>query len=158
MSALNRLIRQVDWSPLDYLVIDMPPGTGDTQLTISQLLPIDGAVVVTTPQDIALLDARRGAEMFTKVQIPVLGFVQNMSQFVCPNCNHVTHIFGKDGVQTLADEVDVQVLGDVPLHLSIRETSDQGVPIMISQPNSPQSKAYKNIATKVIEKLDSKVV
>ncbi|KAK1893885.1 Iron-sulfur protein NUBPL [Dissostichus eleginoides] len=128
MSAIERLIRQVDWGSLDYLVVDMPPGTGDVHLSISQNIPIAGAVIVSTPQDIALLDARRG----------VLGLVQNMSVFQCPNCNHQTHIFGSDGARQLADTLGVQLLGDVPLHLNIRETSDRGQPVVVSCPDSPE--------------------
>ncbi|TMS21668.1 Iron-sulfur protein NUBPL [Larimichthys crocea] len=111
MSAIDKLLRQVDWGSLDYLVVDMPPGTGDVQLSITQNIPIAGAVIVSTPQDIALLDARRGAEMFKKVNVPVLGLVQNMSVFQCPNCNHQTHIFGSDGARQLADTLGVQLLG-----------------------------------------------
>eukprot|EP00731_Ephydatia_muelleri_P023945 Em0016g216a len=117
-------LSNVDWGSLDVLVVDMPPGTGDTQLTISQQIPISGSVIVSTPQDVALLDARRGVEMFRKVDVPVLGVVQNMSCYVCPNCGHLSHIFGKDG--------------DVPLHLTIREGADTGKPIVVSDPQSPQ--------------------
>jgi len=151
MSAIERLTRQVAWGELDYLLVDMPPGTGDTQLTISQRLPVSAAVVVTTPQDIALLDARRGAEMFRKVDIPVLGLVQNMSSYACANCGHVEHIFGQDGAKKLASEIDVKLLGDVPLDLQIRETSDQGFPISLSSPESPQAESYMSIARQVLE-------
>lgn len=130
------------WGPLDYLVIDMPPGTGDTQISLSQNIPIDGAVVVSTPQDIALLDARRGAEMFNKVDIPVLGLVQNMNVFICPNCGHKEHIFGKDGTTKLAEELQIEVLGDVPLDIQIREGSDFGRPIVVSSPDSTQVIMY----------------
>ncbi|XP_065647739.1 iron-sulfur cluster transfer protein NUBPL isoform X2 [Hydra vulgaris] len=152
MSAIHKLTREVNWSPLDYLIIDMPPGTGDTQLSISQEVHVNGAIVVTTPQDIALLDARRGAEMFRKVNIPVLGFVQNMSIFVCPNCSCTTHIFGDNGAQKLASEMGVDILGDVPLHLSVRESCDQGIPIVFSRPESPESRVYKEIALKIVAK------
>ncbi|TTC14932.1 Iron-sulfur protein NUBPL [Bagarius yarrelli] len=138
MSAIEKLLRQVDWGSLDYLVIDMPPGTGDVQLSITQNIPIAGAVIVSTPQDIALLDARRGAEMFRKVNVPVLGLVQNMSVFQCPKCSHQTHIFGSDGVKELACALGVEVLGDIPLHLKIRETSDKGQPMVVSCPDSPE--------------------
>ena len=158
MSAIQRLIRQVDWSPLDYLIVDMPPGTGDIQLSISQLVPISGAVVVTTPQDIALLDARRGAEMFRKVDIPVLGFVQNMSHFVCPHCNQSSHIFGQDGATKVAEQMGVDILGDIPLHMSIRETSDAGRPVVVSKPDSTQSLSYISIAEKIIRKLSESSV
>lgn len=138
MSAIEKLLRQVAWGELDVLVIDMPPGTGDTQLSISQLIPISGAVIVTTPQDIALLDARRGAEMFKKVHVPVLGIIQNMSHYVCPNCQHKAYIFGKDGARNVAKELDLELLSDVPLDIEIREMADSGRPIVVSQPDSPQ--------------------
>ncbi|KAH0620553.1 hypothetical protein JD844_021131 [Phrynosoma platyrhinos] len=157
MSAIEKLLRQVDWNQLDYLVIDMPPGTGDVQLSVSQNILVAGAVIVSTPQDIALLDARRGTEMFRKVNVPerknqccahiyhnficfcncqVLGLVQNMSIFQCPKCKHETHIFGADGVKNLARDLGLDILGDVPLHVHIRETSDAGKPIVVSQPQS----------------------
>lgn len=153
MSAIERLLRQVDWGSLDYLVVDMPPGTGDVQLSISQNVPVAGAVIVSTPQDIALLDARRGAEMFKKVHVPVLGLVQNMSVFQCPNCNHQTHIFGSDGARQLADTLGVKLLGDVPLHLNIRETSDRGTPVVVSSPDSPEAEAYRKVASAVVQRL-----
>ncbi|NWW17251.1 NUBPL protein, partial [Falcunculus frontatus] len=136
MSAVEKLLRQVDWGQLDYLVIDMPPGTGDVQLSVSQNIPIAGAVIVSTPQDVALLDARKGAEMFRKVHVPVLGLVQNMSVFQCPKCKHETHIFGADGVRDLAKTLGLDILGDIPLHVNIRETCDSGQPVVISQPQS----------------------
>uniref|UniRef100_A0A7N4NKY4 Iron-sulfur cluster transfer protein NUBPL n=1 Tax=Sarcophilus harrisii TaxID=9305 RepID=A0A7N4NKY4_SARHA len=136
MSAIEKMIRQVDWGQLDYLVIDMPPGTGDVQLSVSQNVPVSGAVIVSTPQDIALMDAHKGAEMFRKVHVPVLGLIQNMSVFQCPKCKHETHIFGADGAKKLAKTLGLDVLGDIPLHLNIRETSDSGQPIVFSQPQS----------------------
>ncbi|NWY59823.1 NUBPL protein, partial [Chionis minor] len=136
MSAVEKLLRQVDWGQLDYLVIDMPPGTGDVQLSVSQNIPVAGAVIVSTPQDVALLDARKGAEMFRKVHVPVLGLVQNMSVFQCPKCKHETHIFGDDGVRDLAKTLGLDILGDIPLHVNIRETCDSGQPVVISQPES----------------------
>ncbi|XP_076002733.1 iron-sulfur cluster transfer protein NUBPL [Genypterus blacodes] len=154
MSAIEKMLRQVDWGSLDYLVIDMPPGTGDVQLSISQNIPVAGAVIVSTPQDIALLDARRGAEMFKKVNVPVLGLVQNMSVFQCPNCNHQTHIFGSDGARRLADTLGVRFLGDIPLHLNIRETSDRGQPVVISSPDSPEAEAYRKVASMVVQRLE----
>ncbi|KAM4543310.1 iron-sulfur cluster transfer protein NUBPL isoform 1-T3 [Odontesthes bonariensis] len=153
MSAIERLLRQVDWGSLDYLVVDMPPGTGDVQLSVTQNIPIAGAVIVSTPQDIALLDARRGAEMFKKVNVPVLGLVQNMSIFRCPNCNHETHIFGSDGARKLADTLGVKLLGDIPLHLNIRETSDRGQPVVVSSPDSPEAEAYRKVASAVLQRL-----
>lgn len=153
MSAIEKLLRQVAWGPLDYLVVDMPPGTGDTQLSISQNIPVSGVVVVTTPQEIALIDARKGAEMFRKVSVPVLGLVQNMSRLACPSCGHESHIFGKDGATELAKEMALDILGDVPLDIEIRESSDNGQPIVVSNANSPQAQAYKDMAQKIIQKL-----
>ncbi|XP_062061286.1 iron-sulfur protein NUBPL isoform X3 [Lepus europaeus] len=153
MSAIEKLLRQVDWGQLDYLVVDMPPGTGDVQLSVSQNIPISGAVIVSTPQDIALMDAHKGAEMFRKVHVPVLGLIQNMSVFQCPNCKHKTHIFGADGARKLAQTLDLDVLGDIPLHLSIREASDTGQPIVYSQPESEEAKAYLQIAVEVVRRL-----
>ncbi|CAC5372773.1 mrp [Mytilus coruscus] len=154
--AIQKLIRQVVWGPLDYLVVDMPPGTGDTQLSLSQNIPIDGAVIVSTPQDIALLDARRGTEMFEKVNVPVLGLIQNMNVYVCPNCGHTEHIFGKDGTKKLAEELSLDILGDVPLDIQIREGSDSGQPVVVSSPDSLQAQVYVNIAKKVTEKVHAK--
>ncbi|XP_077797004.1 iron-sulfur cluster transfer protein NUBPL isoform X2 [Macaca mulatta] len=139
MSAIEKLLRQVDWGQLDYLVVDMPPGTGDVQLSVSQNIPITGAVIVSTPQDVALMDAHKGAEMFRKVHVPVLGLVQNMSVFQCPKCKHKTHIFGADGARKLAQTLGLEVLGDIPLHLNIREASDTGQPIVFSQPESDEA-------------------
>ncbi|XP_064920183.1 iron-sulfur cluster transfer protein NUBPL isoform X11 [Columba livia] len=153
MSAVEKLLRQVDWGQLDYLVIDMPPGTGDVQLSVSQNIPIAGAVIVSTPQDVALLDARKGAEMFRKVHVPVLGLVQNMSVFQCPNCKHETHIFGADGVRDLAKTLGLDILGDIPLHVNIRETCDSGQPVVISQPQSDAAKAYLKIALEIVRRL-----
>ncbi|XP_015720430.1 iron-sulfur protein NUBPL isoform X2 [Coturnix japonica] len=153
MSAVEKLLRQVDWGELDYLVIDMPPGTGDVQLSISQNIPIAGAVIISTPQDVALLDARKGTEMFRKVHVPVLGLVQNMSVFQCPKCKHETHIFGADGVRDLAKTLGLDVLGDIPLHVNIRETCDSGQPVVISQPQSDAAKAYLKIAVEIVKRL-----
>ena len=153
MSAIQKLTRNVDWSPLDYLLIDMPPGTGDTQLSISQLLPINGAIIVTTPQDIAISDARRGAEMFRKVNIPVLGLVQNMSHYICENCQHVAHIFGDNGAKKLSEELKTDVLGNVPLDLNIQQYADKGFPIVISQPESAQTSIYREIGDQILTKV-----
>ncbi|XP_012902900.1 iron-sulfur protein NUBPL isoform X1 [Mustela nigripes] len=167
MSAIEKLLRQrrtnrdhgtgeeqrVDWGQLNYLVVDMPPGTGDVQLSVTQNIPISGAVIVSTPQDIALMDARKGAEMFRKVHVPILGLVQNMSVFQCPKCKQRTHIFGADGARRLARTLDLDVLGDIPLHLNIRETSDTGQPIVFSQPESDEAKAYLRIAAEVVKRL-----
>ncbi|XP_015907793.2 iron-sulfur cluster transfer protein NUBPL isoform X1 [Parasteatoda tepidariorum] len=153
MSAIQKLFRQVSWGPLDYLIVDMPPGTGDTQISIAQTVPVSGAVIVTTPQDIALLDARKGAAMFQKVDIPVLGIVQNMSSFICPKCGEITHIFGQDGASKLASELDIEVLADVPLNASIRKTSDNGQPIVVSDPDNSVVQIYRSLAEKVTQKL-----
>lgn len=155
MSAIEKLLRQVDWGQLDSLVVDMPPGAGDVQLSVSQNIPISGAVIVSTPQDIALMNAHKGVEMFRKVNVPVLGLVQNMSVFQCPKCKHKTHIFGADGARKLAQTLDLGVLGDVPLHLSIREASDMGQPVVFSQPGSDEAKAYLHIASEVVRRLKS---
>ncbi|XP_049597455.1 iron-sulfur cluster transfer protein NUBPL isoform X1 [Syngnathus scovelli] len=154
MSALDKLLRQVEWGSLDYLVIDMPPGTGDVQLTITQSIPIAGAVIVSTPQDVALLDARRGAQMFRKVNVPVLGLVQNMSTFECPRCHQRTAIFGSDGARQLADSLGVTLLGDIPLHVHIRQTADRGEPVVVSSPGSPEALSYLKLASAVLQRLE----
>ncbi|MCL4136374.1 UNVERIFIED_CONTAM: hypothetical protein GTU68_056030 [Idotea baltica] len=145
MSAVQRLLLRTAWGRLEYLVLDMPPGTGDTQLSISQLVQVDGAVIVSTPQDIALLDARRGVEMFEKVGIPVLGLVQNMSVYECPKCGHKEHIFGRDGGTKMAEEIGVDVLADVPLDLGIRVGSDEGCPVTVGSPQNPQMEVYMDM-------------
>lgn len=155
MGALNQLLRDVEWGELDIMVIDMPPGTGDTQLTMSQNVPLTGAVIVSTPQDIALLDARKGLNMFRKVDVPVLGLIENMSYYVCPQCGDEAHIFGHGGAKAEAARLSVEFLGEVPLDIAIRETSDQGAPIVVSQPASPHSKAYADIARKVWDKVQA---
>ena len=153
ISAIQQMLDNVNWGTLDVLVLDLPPGTGDAQLTIAQKVPLAGSVVVSTPQDIALLDARRGIAMFDKVKVPTLGIVENMSSFICPHCGEESHIFGHGGARDTAQELGVDFLGEVPLHLSIRETSDQGTPIVVSQPDSPQAGAFKAIADQVSAKL-----
>ncbi len=145
-SALNQLLQQTNWRELDYLIVDMPPGTGDIQLTLSQQVPVSGAVIVTTPQDIALLDARKGLQMFRKVSVPVLGIVENMSMHVCSQCGHEEPIFGEGGGQRMADNFDVQLLGQLPLDLSIREQTDSGTPTVASAPESMQADAYRAAA------------
>ena len=152
-SALVQMLRDVDWGQLDIMIVDMPPGTGDAQLTMAQQVPLAGAVIVSTPQDIALLDARKGLNMFRKVDVPVLGIVENMSTFVCPNCGHESHIFGHGGAKEEAGKRGVDFLGEVPLDIAIRETSDGGRPITIAAPDGPQAAAYKAIAKKVADKL-----
>ena len=148
-SALEQLLRQTNWDSLDYLVVDMPPGTGDIQLTLSQKVPVTGSVIVTTPQDIALLDARKGLKMFEKVGIPILGIVENMSVYLCPNCGHSEHIFGQGGGQTMCSEYGVDFLGSLPLNLSIRQQADSGNPTVAAEPDSAISAVYKDIARKV---------
>lgn len=155
MTALTQLIYDVEWAPLDVLVVDMPPGTGDAQLTLAQRVPLAGAVIVSTPQDIALIDARRGLAMFKKTHVPVFGIVENMSTFVCPNCNHETHIFGHGGARETAAKLGTDFLGEIPLHIRVRETSDGGTPITALDPSSPQSKAFIALAERVAAKLDA---
>ena len=154
-SALMQMLRQVEWAPLDILVLDMPPGTGDTQLSITQQVGLSGAVIVSTPQDIALLDARKGLNMFRKVNVPILGFVENMSYFCCPNCGHEAHIFSHGGAEKAATELGVPFLGAVPLDLTIRENTDAGKPNVISAPDSAGAKAYRAMAAQVVATLDA---
>jgi ATP-binding protein involved in chromosome partitioning len=153
MSAITQLLRDVNWGELDVLVCDLPPGTGDTQLTMSQNVPLSGAVIVSTPQDIALLDAKKGLNMFRKVDVPVLGIIENMSYFSCPNCGHRSDIFAHGGARREAERFGVDFLGEIPLDIAIRETSDGGNPIVVSQPQSPHAAAYRDIAQKVWAKL-----
>ncbi|KAJ1294484.1 hypothetical protein BS78_01G149700 [Paspalum vaginatum] len=153
MSALEKMTRGVVWGDLDVLVVDMPPGTGDAQLSMSQRLQLSGALIVSTPQDIALIDARRGANMFRKVQVPILGLVENMSCFKCPKCGERSYIFGEGGAQRTAEEMDMKLLGEVPLEISIRTGSDEGQPIVVSSRNSASAQAYINIAEKVTQRL-----
>jgi ATP-binding protein involved in chromosome partitioning len=153
-SALTQMMNDVSWAPLDILVIDMPPGTGDAQLTIAQRVPLKGAVIVSTPQDIALIDARKGLAMFRKTQVPVLGIIENMSTFVCPHCGHESHIFGHGGARETARTLAAPFLGEIPLVLAIRETSDAGTPIVAAAPNSPEAKAFLLIAKEVAAKIE----
>jgi ATP-binding protein involved in chromosome partitioning len=146
MGALNQLLGQVEWGTLDVLVIDMPPGTGDTQLTLAQRANLAGAVIVSTPQDIALIDARRGVKMFEQVRVPVLGIVENMSYFSCPHCGQHTDIFGHGGAEAEAGRINVPFLGAVPLLLAIRETGDAGTPITAADPESDAAGAFRAIA------------
>ncbi|GGY06619.1 iron-sulfur cluster carrier protein ApbC [Massilia dura] len=147
--ALQQLLDQTNWRDLDYLVIDMPPGTGDIQLTLSQKVPVTGAVIVTTPQDIALLDARKGLKMFEKVGIPILGVVENMSTHICSNCGHVEDIFGAGGGEKMTQDFKVDFLGKLPLQMSIREQTDSGRPTVVAEPDGPVALIYKEIARKV---------
>ena len=149
MSALQQMLKDVAWGNLDALVVDMPPGTGDAQLTMSQRVPLAGAVIVSTPQDIALLDARKGLNMFKKVNVPVLGIVENMSTFICPKCGEPTEIFGTGGAKQEALRLGVDFLGGIPLHKDIRTTSDDGTPIVLEFPDSIHSKSYRDIASAI---------
>lgn len=147
--ALEQLLRQTNWKDLDYLIVDMPPGTGDIQLTLSQRVPMTGAVIVTTPQDIALLDARKGIKMFEKVGVPILGIVENMAVHVCSNCGHVEHIFGAEGGKRMAAEFDMAYLGALPLNLQIREQADNGRPTVVADPDGEIAGIYKAVARQV---------
>ncbi|KAB1208876.1 Iron-sulfur protein NUBPL [Morella rubra] len=153
-SALGKMVRDVTWGNLDILVVDMPPGTGDAQIAISQLLHLSGALIVSTPQDVALMDARRGVKMFSKVQVPILGFVENMSHFNCPHCGEASFIFGKEGTHKAATEMGLEFVGQIPLEIEIRKGCDEGVPIVISSPDSVVSKAYGGLAQNVINRLE----
>ena len=151
--ALEQLLRQTNWGDLDYLIVDMPPGTGDIQLTLSQRVPLTGAVIVTTPQDIALLDAKRGIKMFEKVGVPILGVVENMAVHVCENCGHVEHIFGSEGGKRLATEYGMDYLGALPLNLSIRVQADSGRPSVVSDPDGEVAGIYRTVARQVAVKI-----
>ena len=154
--ALEQLLRQTNWKDLDYLIVDMPPGTGDIQLTLSQRVPMTGAVVVTTPQDIALLDAKKGIKMFEKVGVPILGIVENMAVHVCSNCGHVEHIFGADGGKKMAADYGMDYLGALPLNMQIRLQADSGKPTVISDPDSDVAALYKAVARKVAVSIAAK--
>jgi ATP-binding protein involved in chromosome partitioning len=147
--ALEQLLRQTNWRDLDYLIVDMPPGTGDIQLTLSQRVPMTGAVIVTTPQDIALLDAKKGIKMFEKVGVPILGIVENMAVHICSQCGHSEHIFGHEGGKRMAEEFGMPYLGALPLDLSIRLQADSGKPTVVSDPDGPVAGIYKAIARQV---------
>ena len=149
ISAITQMLREVAWDDLDILVVDLPPGTGDAQLTMAQQAPLAGAVIVSTPQDIALIDARRGIAMFQKVSIPILGLIENMSSFCCPACNHVTPIFGHGGARTEAESRGIPFLGEIPLDIQIRETSDDGRPIVAVEPDGVHAKHYIGIAREI---------
>jgi ATP-binding protein involved in chromosome partitioning len=154
--ALEQLLRQTNWNDLDYLIVDMPPGTGDIQLTLSQRVPLTGAVIVTTPQDIALLDAKKGLKMFEKVGVPILGIVENMAVHVCSNCGHAEHIFGADGGKKMAAEYGVDYLGALPLSMSIREQADAGRPTVVSDADGEVAALYKAMARQVAVKIAAK--
>ena len=154
--ALEQLLRQTNWKDLDYLIVDMPPGTGDIQLTLSQRVPLTGAVIVTTPQDIALLDARKGIKMFEKVGVPILGIVENMAVHVCEKCGHVEHIFGADGGKNMAAEYGMDYLGALPLNMSIRVQADSGMPTVVADPEGEIAGLYKGVARQVAIKIAAK--
>ena len=153
MSAITQMLREVEWGKLDIMVVDMPPGTGDAQLTMAQQVPLKGAVIVSTPQDLALIDARRGVAMFKRVNVPVLGVVENMSYFLCPSCGTRSDIFGHGGARKEAERLGVPFLGEVPLHMTIREKSDAGLPVVATEPDGPHAKIYREIAAKVREQI-----
>jgi ATP-binding protein involved in chromosome partitioning len=153
ISALTQMLREVEWGTLDVMVVDMPPGTGDAQLTMAQQVPLKGAVIVSTPQDLALIDARRGIAMFKRVNVPVLGIVENMSYFMCPQCGARSDIFSHGGARHEAERLGVPFLGEVPLHMTIREKSDAGLPVVATEPDGPHAQIYRDIAAKVRDQL-----
>ena len=153
MSAITQMLREVEWGKLDVMVVDMPPGTGDAQLTMAQQVPLKGAVIVSTPQDLALIDARRGVAMFKRVNVPVLGVVENMSYFLCPECGTRSDIFGHGGARHEAERLGVPFLGEVPLHMTIREKSDAGLPVVATEPDGPHAKIYRDIAANVLAQI-----
>ncbi|MGH7115291.1 MAG: Mrp/NBP35 family ATP-binding protein, partial [Stellaceae bacterium] len=158
MSALQQMLREVEWGALDIMVVDMPPGTGDAQLTMAQQVPLAGAVIVSTPQDIALLDARKVLNMFRQVEVPVLGIVENMSYFLCPHCGGRSEIFSHGGARREAERLNTEFLGEVPLDLQIRETSDEGRPITVSSPDHPHALVFRAMAARVWEKVSGAAV
>ena len=153
--ALTRLVYETLWDNLDYLIVDLPPGTGDIHLTMAQRLPVSGAVIVTTPQDIALLDARKGLSMFEKVNVPVIGIIENMSTHVCTQCGHEEHIFGEGGARKMAEEAGTELLGELPLDIRIRTGSDSGQPILVTSPDSSLAAAYQSIATRIVSAISA---
>jgi ATP-binding protein involved in chromosome partitioning len=157
MSAVTQMLRDVAWGTLDVLVVDMPPGTGDAQLTLAQNVPLRGAVIVSTPQDLSLIDARRGLAMFRKVNVPVLGIVENMSYFQCPHCGTKSDIFGHGGARHEAEKLDVPFLGEIPLHMAIRASSDAGSPVVDSEPDGPHAAIYRAIAGQVRDQLKGSI-
>ena len=157
MSAITQMLRDVAWGTLDILVVDMPPGTGDAQLTLAQNVPLKGAIIISTPQDLSLIDARRGLAMFRKVNVPVLGIVENMSYFQCPHCGTRSDIFGHGGARQEAERLGVPFLGEIPLHMSIRVTSDSGTPVVESEPDGPHAAIYRAIGAKVREQLQGAI-
>jgi ATP-binding protein involved in chromosome partitioning len=154
--ALQQLLAHTNWKDVDYLIVDMPPGTGDIQLTLAQQVPVTGAVIVTTPQDIALIDAKKGLKMFEKVSVPILGIVENMAVHVCSKCGHAEHIFGEGGARRMAEQYGVEVLGSLPLDIRIREQTDAGRPTVVAEPDGEIARAYKAIARRVAVKIAEK--
>ncbi|NNU80375.1 iron-sulfur cluster carrier protein ApbC [Halovulum dunhuangense] len=152
MGALQQMMNQVQWGALDVLIVDLPPGTGDVQMTLTQKAHVDGAVIVSTPQDVALLDARKGIDMFRKMNTPILGMIENMSTHICSNCGHEEHVFGHGGVQAEAAKLGVPLLAEIPLHLDIRLAGDGGAPIVVSKPDSPQAQAFRKVARALMDK------
>jgi ATP-binding protein involved in chromosome partitioning len=150
MGALQQMLMQVQWGALDCLLVDLPPGTGDVSMTLAQKAQVDGAIIVSTPRDVALLDARKGIDMFTQLKVPVLGMIENMSTHICSNCGHEEHIFGHGGVQAEAEKLGVPLMAEIPLHLDIRLASDGGAPIVVTKPDSPQAQAFRNVARQMI--------
>ena len=150
MGALQQMLMQVQWGALDCLLVDLPPGTGDVQMTLAQKAQVDGAIIVSTPQDVALLDARKGVDMFNQLHVPVLGMIENMSTHICSNCGHEEHVFGHGGVRAEAMKLGVPLLAEIPLHLDIRLASDGGAPIVVSKPDSPQAQAFRDVARHLI--------
>ncbi|TNJ44382.1 Mrp/NBP35 family ATP-binding protein [Phaeobacter sp. B1627] len=152
MGALQQMMMQVQWGALDVLIVDLPPGTGDVQMTLAQKAHVDGAIVVSTPQDVALIDARKGIDMFNKLNVPILGLIENMSTHICSSCGYEEHIFGHGGVAAEAQKMNVPLLAEVPLHLDVRLAADGGAPIVVSKPDSPQAKAFQDIAAGLVER------
>lgn len=150
MGALQQMLGQVQWGELDVMLVDLPPGTGDVQLTLAQKTEVSGAVIVSTPQDIALLDARKALNMFSKTNIPILGMIENMSTYICPSCGHEEHLFGHGGAKAEAEKTGMPFLGEIPLNLGIREAGDSGTPIVVSKPDSPQAQSFREIARNLI--------
>jgi len=152
MGALQQMMMQVQWGALDVLIVDLPPGTGDVQMTLAQKAEVDGAIIVSTPQDVALIDARKGIDMFNQLNVPILGLIENMSTHICSNCGHEEHIFGHGGVTAEAAKLNVPLLAEIPLHLDVRLASDGGAPIVVSKPDSPQAQGFNAIAQALIER------
>jgi len=150
MGALQQMLTQVQWGALDVLLVDLPPGTGDVQMTLSQKAVVDGAIIVSTPQDVALLDARKGIDMFNQLKVPVLGMIENMSTHICSNCGHEEHVFGHGGVKAECEKMGVPLLAEVPLHIDIRMASDGGAPIVVSNPDAPQAQAFRDVAKTLV--------